>query len=109
MRKPPHVGSYNEYEIFGLAMERAAEFKNEFFQGEIFAMADRTPMHSLIATNLAGELRNVLKGRPCVPFNADLRLMLPRTFGRFPCVRGFPRGRGKQHAGGRVRSPSQRW
>lgn len=62
-----------------LAIERAADFKSEFFDGEMFAMAGGTPMHSLIATNLAGEVRSKLKGRPCVPFNSDLRLKVVAT------------------------------
>ncbi|MBE0544443.1 MAG: Uma2 family endonuclease [Verrucomicrobia bacterium] len=62
-----------------LAIERAAEFKSEFFDGEMFAMAGGSPMHSLIATNLAREVGNRLKGRPCVPFNSDLRLKIMAT------------------------------
>jgi Uma2 family endonuclease len=62
-----------------LEIERAAEFKSEFFDGEMFAMAGGTPMHSLIATNLAAEFRNKLKGRPCLPFNADLRVKVEAT------------------------------
>ena len=62
-----------------LAVERAADFKSEFFDGEMFAMSGGTPMHSLIATNLAREIGNQLKGRPCVPFNSDLRLKIIAT------------------------------
>jgi Uma2 family endonuclease len=62
-----------------LAIERAAEFKSEFFDGEMFAMAGGSPMHSMIATNLASEVRSRLKGRPCVPFNSDLRLKIIAT------------------------------
>jgi len=62
-----------------LAIERAADFKSEFFDGEMFAMAGGTPMHSLIATNLASEVRGKLKGGPCVPFNSDLRLKILAT------------------------------
>ena len=62
-----------------LAIERVAEFKSEFFNGEMFAMAGGSPMHSLIATNLTGEARTRLKGRPCVPFNSDLRLKVQAT------------------------------
>ncbi len=62
-----------------LAVERQAEFKSEFFDGEIFAMAGGTPMHSLIATNLAREFGNRLKGTPCVAFNSDLRLKVEAT------------------------------
>jgi len=62
-----------------LALERAAEFKSEFFDGEMFAMAGGTAMHSLIATNVAGEFINRLRGRPYVPFNADLRIKVEKT------------------------------
>ena len=42
-------------------------------------MAGGTPQHSLIATNLAGEFRNRLKGSNCVPYNADLRIKIEAT------------------------------
>jgi Uma2 family endonuclease len=62
-----------------LEIERVAEFKSEFFDGEVFAMAGGTPQHSLIATNLAGEFRNRLKDSNCVPYNADLRIKIEAT------------------------------
>jgi Uma2 family endonuclease len=62
-----------------LGLERAAVFRSEFFEGEMFAMAGGTPEHSLIATNLAGEFRNRLKGHHCVPYNADLRVKVEAT------------------------------
>ena len=58
-----------------LQLERRAEFKSEFFDGEMFAMAGGTRAHSLIATNLARELGNRLKTRSCVTYNADLRVV----------------------------------
>jgi len=57
-----------------LALERAAAFRSEYFDGGMFAMAGGTPAHSLIATNLGAELRSLLRGRPCRVFNADLRI-----------------------------------
>jgi Uma2 family endonuclease len=62
-----------------LEIERAAEFKSEFYDGEIFAMAGGTLRHSLIATNLAREFGNRLKGGHCVPFNSDLRVKIVAT------------------------------
>ena len=62
-----------------LEIERAAEYKSEFFGGEIFAMSGGTPLHSLIATNLTAEFRNKLKGKKCVPYNSDLRLKVEAT------------------------------
>ena len=62
-----------------LAVERAAEFKSEFFDGEMFAMAGGTPRHSLIATNLAAEFSNQLRAGPFVTYNADLRIKIEAT------------------------------
>lgn len=62
-----------------LRLEREAETKSEYFDGEVFAMAGGTRAHSIIATNLAGELRNRLKSTNCVVFNADLRVKVEAT------------------------------
>jgi len=70
---------YQLTETAYLDLERKADFKSEFFDGEMFAMAGGSPAHSLIATNLAGEFRDKLKGRPCVPYNSDLRLKVEHT------------------------------
>ena len=59
-----------------LAAERQSELKHEFFDGELFAMAGGTRRHSLIATNLAGELRSLLKGKLCQVLNSDMRLKI---------------------------------
>jgi len=62
-----------------LALERAAEFKSEFYDGEMFAMAGGSPMRSLIGTNVVIEFGLRLKGRLCVPFNADLRIKVEQS------------------------------
>ena len=62
-----------------LELERRSEFKSEFFEGEVFAMSGGTPLHSQIATNLAAEFRNQLKGKRWVPYNCDLRLKVQAT------------------------------
>lgn len=54
--------------------ERDALVKSEYFRGEMFAMAGGSPEHSLIATNFTREAGNQLKGKPCVPYNSDLRV-----------------------------------
>ena len=77
MGVPEPVHSLTEAEY--LEIERRAEFKSEFFDGEMFAMAGGSPTHSLIATNLGGEFRDRLKGRPCVPYNSDLRIKVEAT------------------------------
>ena len=62
-----------------LELDRAAQLKSEFFDGEMFAMAGGILRHSLIATNLAREFGNRLKGGRCIPFNADLRIKITAT------------------------------
>ena len=62
-----------------LAIERAAAFKSEFYDGEMFARAGGSPRHSLIAANLIGTLRDNLKGRGGLTFTSDLRVKIEMT------------------------------
>ena len=75
LANPMHRLTEAEY----LDLERSLESKNEFFGGEMFAMSGGTPLHSQIATNLAADFRNHLKGRRCVAYNSDLRLKVEAT------------------------------
>jgi Uma2 family endonuclease len=62
-----------------LAFERAAEERHEYADGKIFAMAGGTWEHSLIASNIGGELRNALIERPCTVHGSDMRIHIPPT------------------------------
>ncbi len=62
-----------------LEAEREADFKSEYFSGQIFAMAGGTPEHSAIGTNIAGELRSRLRGKPCQVYNSDLRVTVMQS------------------------------
>lgn len=62
-----------------LEIDRRSPVKCEYYQGEIFAMAGASPDHNVIAANVIGELRNRLKGGPCVPYAGDLRVKVDRT------------------------------
>ena len=57
-----------------LDIERKAEFKSEFYDGEMFAMSGGSAAHSLISLNVGGELRQALKGRGCVVFESNMRV-----------------------------------
>lgn len=61
-----------------LRIERAAEWKSEYVDGEIFAMSGASPRHVLITLNLAAELRNALRETPCAAYSADLRVATDR-------------------------------
>lgn len=62
-----------------LALERQAEYKSEYYGGEIFAMAGASRWHNLIVANVVGELRSQLKGRPCTTYPSDLRVKISPT------------------------------
>jgi len=57
-----------------LAIERAAEFKSEFVDGEMFAMAGASRSHVRIQQNLAVALDAALRGRRCEAFGSDMRI-----------------------------------
>jgi len=48
-----------------LALERAAEYKSEYFRDEIFAMAEARQPHNLILVNLIVALDSSLSGTSC--------------------------------------------
>ena len=62
-----------------LAIERSAEFKSEFFDGEIFAMSGASEPHNIIVTNTIIELGNQLKKRPCKLYANDMRVKVDPT------------------------------
>ncbi len=57
-----------------LAKERTAEFRSEFYRGEMFAMAGATWEHTLVKDNIAGETRQLLKDGPCRVLTSDMRV-----------------------------------
>ncbi len=62
-----------------LALERKADYKSEYRDGFIWAMAGASREHNLIAGNLHGEIRSQLKGRPCEVYTSDMRLRVSPT------------------------------
>ncbi|GAB2858886.1 Uma2 family endonuclease [Hymenobacter ruber] len=70
--EPASYVSPEEY----LRLEREAEFKHEYFQGEIRAMAGAGYAHNLICANLTGELYSRLRGQGCSVVGSDQRLQI---------------------------------
>ncbi|MCE7065550.1 Uma2 family endonuclease [Dyadobacter sp. CY326] len=68
---------YSEKEY--LELEREAEYKSEYYQGEIFAMAGAGHNHNRIVENLSGELYIAFKGKSCQSFSSDMRLHIPEN------------------------------
>ncbi len=62
-----------------LEIERAAEFKSEYFAGEMFAMAGAVRTHNLLAINAAREISTQLRKRSYEAYAADMRVLVPAT------------------------------
>lgn len=62
-----------------LAIERSAEFKSEYFNGEIFAMSGASEPHNVIVLNTGAEIRQHLKKRPCKVYANDMRVKVSPT------------------------------
>src|SRR5581483_8514282 len=70
-----HLLTPQEY----LARERRAEYRSEYYRGEMFAMAGASRAHTLIKDNVAAETRSQLKGGPCSVYTSDLRVKVEAT------------------------------
>lgn len=68
--QPRHRYSPAEY----LELDREADYKSEFLNGEIFAMGGASARHALIVVNASSELRSQLRERPCTVYSTDLRV-----------------------------------
>jgi len=62
-----------------LEMERRADTKNEFINGQIYAMSGANRIHNQITFNLAGLLHSQLRGRPCEAYVTDMRVKISST------------------------------
>jgi Uma2 family endonuclease len=72
--KKPRI-SAEEY----LRLERAAEFKSEFYNGEIIAMAGASRFHNRVKENLAIEIGSQLKKGPCQSFSSETKVNVDQT------------------------------
>ncbi|MEW6349463.1 MAG: Uma2 family endonuclease [Thermodesulfobacteriota bacterium] len=62
-----------------LALERKADRKSEYVNGQIIPRSGANRRHNQITVNIAGELRDQLRGSPCVAFVNDMRVKIPMT------------------------------
>lgn len=73
------------YEKTKLTAEEYLEFekksleKHEFFEGEVFAMADAGARHNVIFSNTFVGFGTQLKGKSCRPYGSDLRIHIPEN------------------------------
>jgi Uma2 family endonuclease len=57
-----------------LTFEREADTRHEFLDGEIYQMAGESLSHSRVCMNLAREVGNRLKGKPCEALSPNMKV-----------------------------------
>ncbi|MGF1534234.1 MAG: Uma2 family endonuclease [Bernardetiaceae bacterium] len=62
-----------------LQAEQHAEYRSEFDNGEVFAMAGGSQQHAAIQGNLIGALYNALRGTNCTVYPSDLMVEVAAT------------------------------
>ncbi|XGW00125.1 MAG: Uma2 family endonuclease [Leptolyngbya sp. BL-A-14] len=72
--KDPNYYSPEAY----LKLEEHAEFRSEYYNGQIFPMAGGTPDHNRIIVNLVSALNSAFADQSYDVFASDLRLWIPR-------------------------------
>ncbi|MDI6793198.1 MAG: Uma2 family endonuclease [bacterium] len=70
-----HFITHEEY----LAIEREADHKSEYFNGEIFAMSGASRRHNLMVVNVLAGLHRQLRKRPCEVYASDMRVKVSAT------------------------------
>jgi Uma2 family endonuclease len=62
-----------------LEIERQAERKSEYWQGEMFALAGADEPHNLLVTNINGQLYTQLRSSACRIYSNDMRVRVSAT------------------------------
>jgi len=62
-----------------LSVEEMSAVRHEYLNGEIFAMAGGTPEHAALSAAVLTLLGGKLRGGPCRPYSADLRIRVRAT------------------------------
>jgi Uma2 family endonuclease len=73
---PKHFITPEEY----LALEREAQTKSEYYNGEMFAMSGASDKHCQLAFRLSSLLGNHLRGRRCRGYTSDMRVQVPGAY-----------------------------
>ena len=60
--------------------EQLSDVRHEYMNGQVYAMVGATRNHNLISLNMAGEMKNHLKGKPCQAFMSDMKVKVDNQF-----------------------------
>ena len=69
-----------------LALDRAAEFRSEFLDGEKIAMSGGSMRHARLGASLSGQFYLALQGSACEAFTSDFRVRLSPRMYTYPDV-----------------------
>ena len=75
---------YTREEYFDIVAE--AEYKMEYYRGQIFAMAGAKPNHNIISLTLGALLYNQLLDKNCTIFNSDQALSISENTYFYPDI-----------------------
>ena len=70
-----------------LALETAADYRSQYVDGEIFAMAGAQPWHIEVVDNITIALKTRFRGRPCKSYASEMRVRsVPGNLWTYPDV-----------------------
>lgn len=69
-----------------LALEQGAEYRSQFYFGEIFAMAGASRRHNVVAANVLANIHPQLKGRSYEVYQNDMRVKVHPDFYTYPDI-----------------------
>ncbi|MGR8941633.1 MAG: Uma2 family endonuclease, partial [Gammaproteobacteria bacterium] len=75
----PHEDIYLTEEEY-LKSELVSEFKREYIDGQVYAMAGAGYNHNCISVNMTSKFALHLAGKPCTPFMADMKVRLGKDY-----------------------------
>ncbi len=62
-----------------LEMEEHAEYKSEYYHGELFAMSGASHRHNLISGNIFGSLYHFLRDSDCFVYGSDMKIEVDKA------------------------------
>ena len=69
-----------------LELDRKAEFRSEYYDGEMFAMSGASLAHVRIVAKAMRDLGQQLRGARCEPFSNDLRVRVTPKLYAYPDI-----------------------
>ncbi|MDI6802653.1 MAG: Uma2 family endonuclease [Bacteroidota bacterium] len=62
-----------------LAIERKADIKSEYYNGEMFALAGASEKHELICGNTFAAIHQLVEEKPCKVYSSNMRIWIEKS------------------------------